>query len=194
MRNWHIHVAVLWLVLMPSATGFSHHQLGLPHYLYSKDYPQIPTMIVEADAEGYTVTFSIFPGNPRPGQTVRTKTYIKHKLTGDVYTKPIEMSVCKETLLGGEKEILAPSQVGIDYNEYKMSLEFNEAEKYFVNVTFEPRPDFFERIPFPVVIGKTNFNMIPVVFGAVFLGIFLTVGFSKRGRAGAKQTETEQAS
>ncbi len=55
----------------------AHHQLGLPHYLYSEDYPQIPTMVIDADAEGYTVTFAIFPGNPNPGDIVRIKVYIK---------------------------------------------------------------------------------------------------------------------
>jgi len=180
MKRWHIYFGAIWLTLMPVATGLSHHQLGLPHYLYSKKYPQIPTMVIDADAEGYLVTFSIFPGNPLPGQTVRMKVYIKHKMTGEVYSKPIEMSVSSETFLGGEKEILAARQVTVDYNEYKMSLEFVTAEKYFVNVTFEPRPDFFEKIPFPIVIGQTNFSLIPIFFGAVFLGVFLTVGFSRK--------------
>lgn len=167
-------------IFMLAGSAFAHHQLGLPHYLYSKDYPQIPSMVIEADAEGYTVTFSIFPGNPRPGETVRIKTYIKHKLTGKVYTAPIRMSVSRETFFGGEEPILAPRMVEIDYNEYKMSYEFQEAEKYFINVTFEPRPDFHEKIPFPIVIGETNFNMIPIFFGAFFLIIFVGVGFTKK--------------
>lgn len=166
--------------LMMTGNGFAHHQLGLPHYLYSKDYPQIPSMAIEADAEGYIVTFSIFPGNPRPGEIVRIKVYIKHKLTGEVYTEPITMSVSRETFLAGDEQILEPRTVAADYNEYKMSYEFQEAEKYFVNVTFEPRPDFYEKIPFPIVIGQTNFNMAPIFFGAVFLIIFVSVGFTKK--------------
>lgn len=170
------------LLLLTANAALAHHQLGLPHYLYSEDYPQIPTMVVEADAEGYLVTFSIFPGNPMPGQTVRIKTYIKHKLTGEVYTQPIDMSISRETFFGGNTEILEPRQVNSEYNEYKLSCEFLEAEKYFVTVTFEPRADFFEKIPFPVVIGETNFNLIPIFFGAAFLLIFIAVGLTKKNR------------
>ncbi|MFQ5639715.1 MAG: hypothetical protein ACE5IR_17155 [bacterium] len=180
MKSFRLFSGTLWLLLMPTASGLSHHQLGLPHYLYSKNYPQIPTMVIDADAEGYVVTFSIFPGNPRPEQTVRIKVYIKNKLTGEVYAKPIDISVSKETFLGGETEVAAPTEVQCDYNEYKRSYIFQEAEKYFINVTFEPRPGFFERIPFPVVIGQTNFNMVPIFFGAVFLMIFIGVGFTKK--------------
>jgi hypothetical protein len=159
-----------------------HHQLGLPHYLYSEDYPQIPTMVVDADAEGYNVTFSTFPGNPRPGETVRIKIYIKHKLSGKVYTEPIQMSVSRMTFFGGETEMVSPRKLISDYNEYKMSYQFEEAEKYLINITFEPRKDFFEKIPFPIIIGKTNFNLVPIIFGAVLLVIFIVVGFVKRGK------------
>lgn len=159
----------------------AHHQLGLPHYLYSEDYPQIPTMVIDADAEGYTVTFAIFPGNPNPGDIVRIKVYIKHKNSGKVYEKPIEMSVSTESFFKGESIVLEPRTVSTDYNEYKMSYQFDEAEKYLINVTFEPRKDFFEKIPFPIVIGKTNFSLIPIFIGGFFLVIFIIVGFvSKR--------------
>ncbi len=180
MKSSGILLGAVWLMLMPDTLALSHHQLGLPHYRYSKDYPQIPTMMIEADAEGYLVTFSIFPGNPQPGQIVRIKTYIKKKQTGEVYTKPISMSLSRETFLGGDEELIGARQIVSDYNEYKMSYEFNAAEKYYINVTFEPRPGFFERIPFPVVIGETNFSLIPIFFGSFFLLIFLGVGFSKK--------------
>ncbi len=171
---------------------FSHHQLGLPHYLYSEDYPQIPTMVVDADAEGYNVTFSTFPGNPRPGETVRIKIYIKHKSTGRVYTAPIRMSISRMTFFGGEKVLTAPRKLSSEYNEYKMSYQFDEAEKYLVNITFEPRPDFFEKIPFPIIIGKTNFNLIPIIFGIVLLVIFVIVGFVKKGKDKESDDEEEE--
>jgi hypothetical protein len=176
----HSSLITIWCLLLSAGYLSAHHQLGLPHYLYSKDYPQIPTMFIEADAEGYVVTFSIFPGNPVPDQTVRIKIYIKNKLTGEVYTRPIEMSVTKDTFFGGENELVPPRFVESDYNEYKMSYEFSEAEKYFINVTFEPRRGFFEKMPFPIVIGETNFSLIPVIFGGTFLCLFIVVGFSKK--------------
>ncbi len=176
-----IFAIVYGIFLFPTAIP-AHHQLGLPHYLYSKNYPQIPTMVIDADAEGYVVTFSTFPGNPMPGETVRIKVYIKHKITGEAYTSPVTLSVTKITFLGGEEVIAIPRMVKSEYNEYKMSLEFPEAEQFFFNVTFEPRDDFFEKIPFPIVIGTTNFNMIPIVTGSLFLAIFLLVGFTNKRR------------
>jgi len=185
---------VAWLSLMLAQPALAHHQLGLPHYLYSKDYPQIPTMVTEADAEGYSVTFSIYPGNPLPGQTVRIKAYIKHKLTGEVLTKDIEMSVSKETFLGGEDLVVEPRSVAADYNEFKMSYDFGEAEKYYVSVTFEPRPGFFEKIPFPIVIGQTNFSIVPLIFGAVFFVVFVGVGLTKKRQLRARPSEVYSAS
>ncbi len=175
-------------------TTTAHHQLGLPHYLYSEEYPQIPTMVIDADAEGYTATFAIFPGNPNPGQVVRIKVYIKHNNSGRVYTKPIEMSVSTESFLKGETIILEPRMVAAEYNEYKMSYQFDEAEKYYINVAFEPRENFIEKIPFPVVIGKTNFNAVPIVAGIIFLTIFLAVGFTSRKKVPSDQNETQAVS
>ncbi len=168
------------IIFLIVCTLSAHHQLGLPHYLYSEEYPQIPTMVIDADAEGYTATFAIFPGNPLPGQVVRIKVYIKHKNSGRVYTKPIEMSVSTESFFKGETIILEPRMVTAEYNEYKMSYQFDEPEKYYINVTFEPREKFLEKIPFPVVIGKTNFNLVPVISGIFFLTVFIIVGFTAR--------------
>ena len=61
-----------------------------------------------------------------------------------------------------------------------MSYEFAEAEQYFVNVTFEPREDFLEKIPFPIVIGATDFNLIPIVSGVFFLAVFIIVGVTNK--------------
>jgi len=162
---------------------FAHHQLGLPHYLYSEDYPQIPTMVIDADAEGYTVTFSTYPGNPKPGEVVRMKIYIKHTLSGTVYNAPIHISVSTMTFFGGENQLAAPSLLQCEYNEYKMSYTFPEAEKYLINITFEPRKEFHEKIPFPIVIGQTDFNIIPLIFGVALFIVFIVVGFLKRGRS-----------
>lgn len=166
-----------------ASLAHAHHQLGLPHYLYSEEYPQIPTMVIDAEAEGYDVTFSIYPGNPQPGDIVRVSAYIKHAMTGAVYQKPVELSVSTVKFLRGERFFDDPKPVAPEYNEFKASYRFDEAEKYLVNVTFEPRPGFFETIPFPVVIGKTQFSVVPIVAGVLFVGAFVAVGLTKkRGR------------
>ncbi|MAF08811.1 hypothetical protein CMK11_00015 [Candidatus Poribacteria bacterium] len=171
------------LALSLASTAYAHHQLGLPHYLYNEEYPQIPTMVIDAEAEGYDVTFSIYPGNPQPGDIVRVSAYIKHAMTGAVYQKPVEMSVSTVKFLRGESFVDQPKAVASEYNEYKVSYRFDTAEKYLVNLKFEPRPGFFETIPFPVVIGKTKFSVVPIVAGVIFVGTFVAVGVTKkRGR------------
>ena len=171
-------ICVLLLAVVSSAEA--HHQLGLPHYLYNEEYPQIPTMVIDAEAEGYDITFSIYPGNPQPGDIVRVSAYIKHAMTGAVYTKPVELSVSTVKFLRGEKFFDDPKPVGSEYNEYKASYKFDDAEEYLVNLKFEPRPGFYETIPFPVVIGKTRFSFVPIVAGAIFVGAFVAVGYTKK--------------
>ena len=185
----HIILYALAITIHPGNV-LAHHQLGLPHYLYSKEYPQIPSMVIDADAEGFTVTFSIFPGNPGPDETVRLKIYIKHTLTGRAYTEPITMSVSKVTFLGGEEMLMESRVVLPEYNEYKMSCEFPNAEQYFVNITFEPRDDFLEKIPFPIVIGQTNFSLIPIITGSAFLLVFLAVGFTNKRKHKVQFTQS----
>lgn len=182
MRRIYIFSILLYVIIF---TGFAerlnaHHQLGLPHYLYSKEYPQIPTMLIEADAEGYIVSFSTYPGNPKPGDIVRLKIYIKNKITGKAFLKPITMSINSVYFFFMEKEIASPITLNQEFNEYKASYTFNNTEKYNINVTFEPRPGFFEKIPFPLIIGRTNFSLIPVVSGVIFLIIFIIVGIKKK--------------
>ena len=137
-------------------------------------------MVIEADAEGFDVTFSTFPGNPQPGETVRMKVYIKHGQTGEVYQGPVELSISRVTFFGGETMVVEPRVANIDYNEFKLSHQFEEAEKYHVNVVFEPRADFVEKIPFPIVIGETDFSVVPIVFGLGLLAVFVAVGVGKR--------------
>ncbi len=179
----YVSVIVCSLLLL-SATAFSHHQLGLPHYLYSEEYPQIPTLVIDADVEeGYSVTFSVYPGKPKPGEIVRLKVYIKDKETGAAYDKAIKMSVSTVKFLRGAQEVLKPKTILSEFNEYKMSYQFEEAEKYLVNVTFEAKEGVSEVIPFPIVIGETQFNMIPVILGGVFVVIFIVVGFTRKKKS-----------
>jgi len=59
-----IKTYILFIVILLSGFNtYSHHQLYFPHYLYSEDFPQIPTMVIDAKAEGYNIAFSIFPEN-----------------------------------------------------------------------------------------------------------------------------------
>ncbi len=177
---------IVCTLLVASPTVFSHHQLGLPHYLYSEEYPQIPTLVIDADVEdGYMVTFSVYPGKPMPGEIVRLKVYIKDKETGEAYTKAIKISVSTVKFLRGENEVLEPKLILSEFNEYKLSYQFEAAEKYLVNVSFEAKEGVFEKIPFPIVIGETRFNIIPVILGGIFLVIFIVVGVTRK-----KKTKT----
>ncbi len=176
-----IFITILFLFIFPW-NSHAHHQLGLPHYAYSENYPQIPTLVIDADSEGYIVTFSTYPGNPKPGDTVRIKIYIKNKKTGKAYQKPITMSISSVYFFIFENEMSKAVTLTSEYNEYKVSYNFENAEKYHINVTFEPRPGFLETIPFPIIIGQTNFSFIPIIAGIFFLVIFIFVGIKKKSK------------
>lgn len=172
--------ALVILAMLPASQVTAHHQLGLPHYLYSEEYPQIPTMVIDADAEGYKVTFSTYPGNPVPGETVRIKIYIRHAATDEVYTEPVEMWIEVDKFFGGEEIVLESRTVHSEYNEYKLTHVFEKAEKYNINLRFQPRDDYYETIPFPIVIGQTDFSIVPIAVFVLLAGIFVAVGLTKR--------------
>lgn len=162
----------LWIGLLLLAIWVSapraHHILGIPHYKYSEEYPQIPYLEVIAQVGTNDLDFTYFPGTPKPGERVRLKLYIHDRMTGEVFREPLEVQVVQKRFFGEDRALGRPltirTGVGPERNDYKFFLTFDEPEAFEVRLRF-PNGEGFETIPFPVVIGKTDDR--PLIFGAV---------------------------
>lgn len=176
---------LLLLAAFATVTASAHHILGIPHYKYSDDYPQIPFAEVLAQAGPWDLVFTHFPGFPKPGETVRFKLYIHDRQTDTVFRDPLTVAVVRKRLIGGDEPIGAPLEIhvgdGPEKNDYKFYVAFDEAEAYELRLRF-PNGEAVETIPFPVTIGKTDDR--PLVFGAAgILAIaIVTVAVVKRRR------------
>jgi hypothetical protein len=160
-------LALLLFVALPSFVA-AHHILGIPHYMYDENYPQIPFLEVIAQVGQTDLNFTYFPGIPNPGESVRFKLYVHNRDTGEVFRDPLTVHVVSKRFLQGDAAAVEPFEirpgVGPEKNDYKFFLTFEAAEAYEVRVQF-PNGDGVEVIPFPVVIGKTDDR--PLLFGAV---------------------------
>lgn len=160
---------VLLLLVFPAAAS-AHHILGIPHYKYSEDYPQIPYLEVLAQVGDHDLVFTHFPGFPRPGEAVRLKLYVHDRKTGEVFREPLSVTVVEKRFLRGAEPVAPPFEIrtgsGPERNDYKFFLTFSEPESYEVRVRF-PTAVGDETVPFPVSIGKTDDR--PLIFAAAGL-------------------------
>ena len=175
---------VLWVVVLPGPLA-AHHILGIPHYKYGDEYPQIPYMEVLAQVGPHDLVFTHFPGFPEPGEAVRLKLYVRDRTTGEVYREPLRTEVTRKHFFAGAEPVAEPLTIrtgdGPERNDYKFYLTFRAAEAYEVQVHF-PTANGAEVIPFPVTIGKTDDR--PLIFGAAGLlaAAVATVAAIKRRR------------
>lgn len=174
------------------ASALAHHILGIPHYKYSEEYPQIPFVEVMAETAKHDLHFTYFPGTPRPGERVRFKLYIKGRDDGAAYKQALEVRFLQQRFL--RDPVLVDSAeievgVGPEGNDYKFFHTFDDAEAYLVELQFVDG-ERIERIPFPVHIGETDDR--PLIGGAFALlaVTVLFVGVSKRRRAHQLQGRT----
>ncbi len=193
MRVAGLIVACALLLGLPGAAA-AHHILGLPHYKYSKDYPQIPFVEIMARTRHHELTFTYFPGTPEPGQRVRFKLYVKDMRDGKPFRKPLAAQVVqrrfiRDNLPLGERLTLRTG-VGPEANDYKFFLTFPNAEAYEVQVTF-PEGGAVEVIPFAVTIGQTDDR--PLLLGAagtLALAVVIVALINRRRRREKDPEET----
>jgi len=174
-RTLRLLAAFALLAGFASAVG-AHHILGIPHYKYGDDYPQIPYLEVIAQVGSYDLDFTYFPGIPEPGERIRFKLYVHDRESGAVYREPLDVQVVRKRFLRSAVPVTEDFRVhpgtGPEKNDYKFFLTFEQAEAFEIRVRF-PNGEQIETIPFPVVIGKTDDR--PLIFGALAL-LGLSVG------------------
>ena len=177
----------------------AHHVLGLPHYKYGSEYPQIPFVEVPAQSGPHEISFTYFPGTPEPGQRVRFKIYVRNRDTGKPFRNPLTAQVYRKRFLRAAVAEGAPLAItvgrGPQRNDYKFYATFEAAEAYEVRVKFV-WAEGTETIPFPVTVGQTDDR--PLLLGTV-LTLALTVvvvaviNRRRRARAGADPAPDQEA-
>lgn len=183
-RFYQLFIFLLFFSFIPFA--YAHHILGIPHYKYSEEYPQIPFVEVMATTGDFLFNFTYYPGNPNPNSDVRLKLYIKNQKTGKAYREPLKAEILEQHTFGDDRRIEGPLSLltgkGPEANDYKLFKKFPEAESYLLRVFFpiESRVDI---IDFPITIGQTV--RMPFIFGAIGLlaVIIVIVAFVKRRQA-----------
>lgn len=184
-----VGVTVAW-----PQVAMGHHILGIPHYKYGTDYPQIPYAEVLAEVGDYNIHFTYFPGTPKPGERVRFKLYAFNRETKELFLEPLKVVFRRKTTFGseayGEPTTIRPG-VGPEKNDYKFFTSFDEATAYQVEVHF-PNDGDIEKIPFPVQIGETDPR--PLLLGAIgILGFaVIGVGVAKRRRKKQQKKTTKK--
>jgi hypothetical protein len=183
-----------------SAPAWAHHILGIPHYKYSEDYPQIPFVEIQAQVRAHELSFTYFPGTPKPGEAVRFKLYIRHQKTGEPFRRPLTVELYKKTAFGGRQQLGAPFTIrtgsGPEANDYKFFRTFDTAEAYEVRVLFASGGAAVETIPFPLTIGETDDRPLLAAAAGTLLLAVIVVAALKRSRvhSASRRRAREQVS
>ncbi len=163
---------LLALTLTGDARG--HHILGLPHYSYSENYPQAPTLEYPATTGPYDVLLTCYPGTPVPGETANLAFYIKNRETGQPYEKPITVRVLQTFTFGDNREILPATLVQPFEVPHKLAVTFPQDGEFVVELTLdvEGQP---ETIPFMVIAGQPSATASVLIAAGCGLVVFLVV-------------------
>ena len=167
-------VALMTLVLLMPSTAHGHHILGLPHYSYKENYPQVPVLEYPATTGPYDVLFQCYPGKPVPGEAANLVFDIRNSATGQRYQQPIGVRVLQTSTFGANREILPATQIQSFDVLYKASATFPDDGEYVVELSMdvEGQP---EVIGFLMVAGDPSATTSIVVAVVGGLALFLIV-------------------
>lgn len=152
----------------------AHHILGLPHYSYKENYPQVPTLEYPATTGPYDVLLTSYPGKPMPKEAANLAFYIKNSTTGEPYDTSVTVRVLKTFTFGRNREILRPTTFLPFDRLHKLSVTFPEDGEYIIELTMdvEGKP---EVIPFMMVAGEPSATISVVIALCAGLAAFIIV-------------------
>ncbi len=185
---------LLAVVFSPSAAS-AHHILGLPHYSYKENYPQVPVLEYPAKAGPYHVLLQCYPGKPTPGKLADLAFYIKNEATGQPYPLPVRVRVLETFTFGQSREILPPTDVTPFDGLHKISATFPQDGEYVVELTMDVEGRE-EVIGFQMLAGNPSATPSILIAIGVGLAIFLITVRAikkKRDRRQRQQTRAEPA-
>ena len=168
---------ILSLCLVPTlltCSATAHHILGLPHYSYKENYPQVPTLEYPARSGPYEILMTCYPGKPKPGEAANLAIYIKDETNGLPYNRPIQVRVLQTFTFGRNKDILPASAVPFFEQPHEVSVTFPNDGEYIVELTMEVEGSP-EIIPFLMVASEPSATVSVLVALGLFLALFLIV-------------------
>lgn len=165
---------LIGLVLLFAAQAGAHHILGLPHYSYKENYPQVPTLEYPAKSGPYEILMTCYPGKPKPGEAANLAIYIKDETSGQPYNHPVQVRVLQTFTFGRNRDIQPATAVPFYEHPHEVSVTFPEDGEYIVELTMEVegKP---EVIPFLMVAGEPSATMSILIAVGVGLALFLIV-------------------
>jgi len=174
----------------------AHHILGLPHYSYKENYPQVPVMEIPATTGPYRVVFQCYPGEPNPGEPTNLVFYIKDSTSDKPYDRHVGIRVLQTFTFGNNHEIQVPADVQPFDGLHKLSATFPEDGEYVVELTMLVEGQT-EVIPFPVIAGDPTATLSIVAAIGAGLLVFLVVVRAikvkaKRRRRNEERIATEE--
>lgn len=171
--TWNLLLFLAALLLLGWATSaHAHHILGLPHYAYKDNYPQVPVLEYPARTGPWDILLTSYPGRPVPGEAARLTVYIKNGATGDMYPDSVSMRVLERGNFGRNDEVLAPTEVVAFGQLYEVTATMPEEGDYTVELSMMVEGQL-EVIPFLVVAGDPGSPWIPI--SALVVGLLLFV-------------------
>jgi ferredoxin-type protein NapH len=144
---------VAFLALSGSAVG--HHILGLPHYSYKENYPQVPTLEYPAVTGPWDVLMTSYPGRPAPGEPANLAFYVKHRESGAPYSRAVSIRVLQTFTFGENREVVAATAVPPFDHTHKLSVNFPEDGEFVVELTLDVEGRD-EVIPFLMIVGEPS--------------------------------------
>lgn len=186
---------VAWLIgaglVLNAGEGLAHHILGLPHYSYKENYPQVPTLEYPASSGPYDLLLTSYPGRPKPGEPANLSFYIKDRNTGEPYGRPVEIRVLQTFTFGRNREVHATARVEPFDQVHKLTAVLDREGEYIVELTLEVEGRA-EVIPFRVVAGDPSSGWSVLAGIVVGLGVFVlavrAVKIKRERRVGGHRT------
>ncbi|WP_025323750.1 4Fe-4S binding protein [Deferrisoma camini] len=188
-RAGSLAAALFWgalaLAVLAPTPARAHHILGLPHYSYKENYPQVPTLEYPASAGPYDVLLTSYPGKPPPGEPANLAFYIKNRATGEPYGQPVTVRVLQTFTFGRNRELQPPIRIEPFDRVHKLTVTFDREGEYVVELAMEVEGRS-EVIPFRMVVGDPSSaaSVLAAVGGglAVFLIGVRAVRIKRRRR------------
>lgn len=174
MKKCGIWLCVLTLVTLTGSVTDAHHILGLPHYSYKENYPQVPTLEYPAKSGPYEILMTCYPGKPNPGEAANLAIYIKNQESGQPYDHPIQVRVLQTFTFGRNRDVRPASTVPFYEHPHEVSVVFPDHGEYVVELTMdvEGQPEI---IPFLMVAGEPSATWSVLIAVAVFLLVFFVI-------------------